>query len=102
MKDGKTYKVIRGITGSEETHNFIPHNNSGTQFDVEGSYPVNRDIYITVNPNGAVATSLTGIIPEEKTEPVYFTLQGSKAIKPLAPGLYIEKRGDTTRKIIVK
>ena len=78
MKDGKTYKVIRGITGSEETHNFIPHNNSGTQFDVEGSYPVNRDIYITVNPNGAVATSLTGIIPEEKTEPVYFTLQGSK------------------------
>jgi len=57
-----------------------------------------------------IATSLENLISETETSTVYFTLSGIKVAETLSgdnipalnPGIYIERRGNTFRKIIIK
>lgn len=52
---------------------------------------------------GEVPESGVGeIVAAESTPAEYYTLQGVKAATPLQSGIYIERRGNSTRKILVK
>lgn len=45
---------------------------------------------------------LANINDDASTAPEFFTLQGMRVNTPLMPGIYIERRGVTTRKILVR
>lgn len=101
MKGDVLYKVIRGVEASDKPHCLIPHNNEGTQYDIEGTYPIDRDIYLMVTPEGAVATSSPAIAADITCEEAYFTLQGIRVAEPENGKPYIVKKGAEAGRLVM-
>ncbi|MDO4319919.1 MAG: alpha-amylase family glycosyl hydrolase [Bacteroidales bacterium] len=69
-----------------------------------GTYDIKADfanMKLTVTKSGT--TNATDVIVNENAEPVYYNLQGIEVdADNLVPGIYIERRGSDTRKIMVR
>lgn len=99
--NGRTFLVFPMVE-TETDYNLIFTANNGTQYDAFSIVP-NRDYYIIANPASAeedFAAGVYEIAADSDIEPVYYNLQGVKIARP-ANGLYIEKRGESVRKIIL-
>ena len=101
MKGEVINKVIRGVEASDKPHCLIPHNNEGTQYDIEGTYHIDRDIYLMVTPDGVVATSSPAIAADITCEEAYFTLQGIRVAEPENGKPYIVKKGAEAGRLVM-
>lgn len=101
MKGDVINKVIRGVEASDKPHCLIPHNNEGTQYDIEGTYHIDRDIYLMVTPDGAVATSSPAIAADITCEEAYFTLQGIRVAEPENGKPYMVKKGAEAGRLVM-
>lgn len=94
--DGVTYKVLTA-EATEDPQIFIFHNNDGTQYDVEGEYPITGNLFFTATAEGAVTAVET--LTDEPAAAEYYTLQGVRVNNP-ANGIYIVRKGANTSKVI--
>ena len=100
--DGTAYKVIRNVEATEEDHHFILHNNSGTQYDVEEPYAINRNIFLVAGPTGIMTSVADCVYDGNDGETEYYTIQGVRVKNPAVPGLYIVKQGRNVSKVLIE
>lgn len=96
----RTFLVFPMVETSTD-YNLI-FNDGTTQYDAFQIVP-NRDYYIVANPTSAeedFTAAVEVIVPDSEAAPVYYNLQGVRVAEP-ANGLYIEKRGESVRKVIL-
>ena len=48
-----------------------------------------------------IPSGITDVESADGAEPVYYTLQGVRVDNP-TPGIYIERRGESVRKVVVR
>ncbi len=94
--DGITYKVLTAEE-TEDPQIFIFHNNDGTQYDVEGEYPITGNLFFTANTSGAT----TGVetLTDAPAAAEYYTLQCVRVSNP-SNGIYIVRQGANTSKVV--
>lgn len=97
--EGVTYFKF-AVPATNDAQLFIIHNNNGTQFDVEGTYVIDRNYTFTVTSAGV--SGIESIAADNSDLPVeYFNLQGNRVDNP-AKGLYIRRQGSKSEKVLVK
>lgn len=92
--DGKTYKVVKDVEATENAQIFIANNNAGDQINIEGEYPINKDIYLTIG------TSSVSEVSVDNVEVEYYTLQGVRMVSEPANGIYIVRKGSNVSKVV--
>ena len=112
--NGEVYKVVSNLSQNNNEQHFILHNGTGTQYDVEGTFPIRKDIWLSALPNRAVVTDIPTGIEEidfddnrdddisDDSEPIFFTLQGERVANAEHPGIYICVKNGKSTKILVK
>ena len=94
--DGKTYKVVKDVEATENAQIFIANNGAGDQINIEGEYPINKDIYLTLGTPAAAVS----IVDADNVEAEYYTLQGVRMVSEPANGIYIVRKGSKVSKVV--
>lgn len=97
-----TYKVMRNVPIDSHEHHLILHNGAGTQYDVDGTFIPDSDIFIMATPTGgrsSVDSVLDGAGDSDTPPQVYYNLQGVLVDRHATPGVYIRRQGNRVSKI---
>lgn len=94
--DGKTYKVVKDVEATENAQIFIANNGAGDQINIEGEYPINKAIYLTLGTPAAAVS----IVDADNVEAEYYTLQGVRMVSEPANGIYIVRKGSKVLKVV--
>ncbi|MBD5290709.1 MAG: starch-binding protein [Bacteroides sp.] len=95
--DGVTYHVISGVEATDDAQSFIFNNNDKEQYDVDGTFPINQDIYLTMTDSGVV--SVVSLLGGDDAVEEYYTLDGLRVDNP-QHGIYICRKGAQVSKIV--
>lgn len=96
--DGVTYKVIRNVEATDNAQTFIFNDGADNQYDVEGTYVIDRDLYFTATTTGAIESGISTVTDNTDSPAEFYTLHGIRVSEP-GKGIYICRKGDKVTKI---
>ena len=99
-KNGNYYEIMIETNGALNECNVIFNNNGGGKQTGDNVKIRNYGVYNAQGDTGM--SGVTDIMFNEDVEPIYFNLQGVRVEAPLAPGIYIVKKGNKVSKTIIR